>query len=27
VRHGLDYAMNRVNRKPLSTGSEAEKPD
>jgi PTH1 family peptidyl-tRNA hydrolase len=27
VRHGLDYAMNRVNRKASPTGSEAEKPD
>jgi PTH1 family peptidyl-tRNA hydrolase len=27
VRHGLDYAMNRVNRKAEHAGSRAEKPD
>jgi PTH1 family peptidyl-tRNA hydrolase len=27
VRHGLDYAMNRVNRKLPTFGSGAEKPD
>jgi peptidyl-tRNA hydrolase, PTH1 family len=27
VRHGLEHAMNRVNRRPLPAGSEAEKPD
>jgi peptidyl-tRNA hydrolase, PTH1 family len=27
VRHGLEYAMNRINRKIFSVGSEAEKPD
>jgi PTH1 family peptidyl-tRNA hydrolase len=27
VRHGLGYAMNRVNRKISAAGSEADKPD